>query len=89
MRLIMGLRLRLQWYDKETELGEGNEFSSDFGDDAKIMTKDLGLPTKGNVNNGFFDVEPEWIPILQPHFLHKITPTIYDYQVSFDYRDKW
>ncbi|ELC6415638.1 cloacin, partial [Enterobacter hormaechei] len=49
----MGLRLRLQWYDKETELGEGNEFSSDFGDDAQIMTKDLGLPTKGNVNNGF------------------------------------
>ena len=26
----MGLRLRLQWYDKETELGEGNEFSLDF-----------------------------------------------------------
>lgn len=85
----MGLKIRLQWYDLRTELGEGTEFSNDFGDNAEIMTIGLRIPTKNNVNNVFFDVEAEWIPVLQPHFVHKITPTIYDYQVSFDYRDNW
>ena len=85
----MGLKIRLQWYDMRTELGEGTEFSNNFGDNMEIITICLRIPTKNNVNNGFFDVEAEWIPILQPHFVHKITPTIYDYQVSFDYRDNW
>ena len=72
-----------------TELGEGTESSNDFGENMEIMTIGLRIPTKNNVNNGFFDVVVEWIPVLQPHFLHKIAPTVYDYQVSFDYRDNW
>jgi hypothetical protein len=66
MRLIMGLKLRLQWYDKETELGEGNEFSLDFGDDAQIMTKDLGLPTKGTLIMVFLMLNPNGYPFSNP-----------------------
>lgn len=83
------MKIRLQWYDMRTELGEGTEFSNDFGENMEFMTIGLRIPTKNNVNNVFFDVEAEWIPVLQPHLLHKITPTVYDYQVSFDYRDNW
>ena len=33
----MGLKVRLAWYDKKTELGEGKEDSQDFGDDVVVM----------------------------------------------------
>lgn len=85
----MGLRLRLQWFDKLTELGVGKEYSSDFGDYASIMTDDLGIPTKDIVNNGSFELRSNWIKYLQPHFTHNINLSSYDYFVSFDYRDKW
>ena len=85
----MGLRLRLQWFDKLTELGVGKEYSSDFGDDASIMTDGLGIPTKDIVNNGSFELINNWIKYLQPHFTHNINLSLYDYFVSFDYRDKW
>ncbi|HAV1854772.1 TPA: cloacin, partial [Enterobacter hormaechei subsp. xiangfangensis] len=39
-----------------TELGEGTEFSNDFGENMEFMTIGLRIPTKNNVNNGFFDV---------------------------------
>ena len=68
------MKIRLQWYDMKTELDEGTEFSNVFGENMEIMAIGLRIPTKNNVNNGFFDVEAEWIPVLQPHFLHKITP---------------
>ncbi|WP_297206696.1 colicin E3-like toxin immunity protein [uncultured Pluralibacter sp.] len=85
----MGLRLRLQWFDKFTELGVDKEYSSDFGDDASIMTDGLGIPTKDIVNNGSFELRSNWIKYLQPHFTHNINLSSYDYFVSFDYRDKW
>lgn len=85
----MGLKFNLQWFDKATELGEGEEYTSDFGDDASVMNDDLGMPTKDIVNNGCFDVKIEWVNVLQPYFKHHIDLSVYDYQVSFDYRDKW
>jgi hypothetical protein len=84
----MGLKIRLEWYDKETELGEGEELSQDFGDDGSVIEA-LGMPIENNVNNGGFDVGPHWVNTLQPHFLHIIRLSTYDYQVAFIYRDKW
>lgn len=62
----MGLKIRLQWYDMRTELGEGIEFSNDFGDNAEIMTKGLHIPTKNNVNNGFLMLKPNGYPFFSP-----------------------
>ncbi|WP_420893695.1 colicin E3-like toxin immunity protein [Pseudomonas mandelii] len=49
----------------------------------------LGMPIENNVNNGGFNVSPDWVSTLQPHFHHTIQLLSYDYQVAFVYRDKW
>lgn len=85
----MGLKLNLQWFNKATELGEGEEYTVDFGEDARLITDGLGMTTKDNINNGCFDIRDEWVSILQPHFKHRIEISIYDYQISFDYRNAW
>ncbi|MGN8345296.1 colicin E3-like toxin immunity protein [Pseudomonas sp. SMV71] len=85
---MMGLKLKLDWYDKKTELGQGREYTKDFGDDPWVMDA-LGVPVEDNVNVGGFDVNDEWVVILQPHFVHVLDLSAYDYQVSFDYRDIW
>lgn len=84
----MGLKLRLQWFDRKTELGVGCEYSKDFGDDDTIMVDELGIPTKDNVNNGEFDLQPNWIKVLQPYFQHIIIQYEYHYTVAFDYQDE-
>jgi len=84
----MGLKIRLEWYDKETELGEGEELSQDFGDDGSVIEA-LGMQIENNINNGGFDVGPHWVNTLQSHFDHVIRLSTYDYQVAFIYRDKW
>lgn len=84
----MGLRARLEWYDKKTEVGEGEELSKDFGDDGSLIEA-LGLPIANNINIGGFDVKTEWIDVLQTHFKHAIEFSSYDYQISFVYRDRW
>ncbi|MEN3262479.1 colicin E3-like toxin immunity protein [Sodalis endosymbiont of Spalangia cameroni] len=84
----MGLRLRLHWFDKKIEHGIDYEYSSDFGDD-RIIVDRLGLPVAHNINNGYFDVEKHWIPMLQPLFYHWINLEDHHYQVAFDYKDKW
>ncbi|SDS50680.1 colicin E3-like toxin immunity protein [Pseudomonas granadensis] len=83
----MGLKARLEWYDQQTELGEGEELSKDFGEDSSLMDA-LGLPTE-SFNNGGIDVKSDWVNVLQPHFRHSIQFSSYDYQVSFIYRDQW
>ena len=84
----MGLKLRLAWFDNESEFIVGEESSKDLGDDGS-MIESLGLPLKDNINNGDFDVEKGWVPLLQPYFTNKIEIEKYLYQVSFDYRDVW
>ncbi|MBK5352141.1 cloacin [Pseudomonas sp. TH41] len=84
----MGLKLRLEWYDKQTELCQGEESSKDLGDDESILDS-LGIPVENNINNGGFDVANHWIEIIQPHFQHSIVLATYDYQIAFDYRDSW
>jgi hypothetical protein len=84
----MGLKIRLEWYDKKTEIGQGEELSKDFGEDGSVIEA-LGMPIENNINNGGFDVASNWIGILQPHFHHIINLSSYDYQVAFVYRDNW
>lgn len=84
----MGLKLRLEWYDKQTENYQGEEFSNDLGDDKSVLDA-LGIPVENNINNGGFDVPSHWTTIIQPYFRHTIEYTDHDYQLSFDYRDSW
>ncbi|WP_114507885.1 colicin E3-like toxin immunity protein, partial [Klebsiella pneumoniae] len=67
----MGLKLNLTWFDKKTEEFIGEEYSKDFGDDGSVI-ESLGMPLKDNINNGGFDVEKSWVPLLQPYFKNKI-----------------
>ncbi|WP_338051117.1 colicin E3-like toxin immunity protein [Proteus penneri] len=46
-------------------------------------------PTENIINAGSFDVISAWVPYLQKYIKHKIELNKYDYQVAFDYRDKW
>lgn len=46
-------------------------------------------PKENIINAGSFDVIPAWVPYLQKYITNKIDLGKYDYQVSFDYRDKW
>ncbi|SXG98010.1 colicin E3-like toxin immunity protein [Klebsiella variicola] len=84
----MGLKLRLEWFNKQTDLLVGKEYSKDFGDDGSVI-ESLGIPLKDNINNGGFDLEESWIPLLQSHFKNKIETDKNLYQISFDYRDSW
>lgn len=82
----MGLKLNLTWFDKKTEEFKGEEYSKDFGDDGSVI-ESLGIPLKDNINNGGFDVEKSWVPLLQPYFKNKIDVDKYWCQISFYYRD--
>ncbi len=82
----MGLKLHINWFDKTTEEFKGGEYSKDFGDDGSVIER-LGMPLKDNINNGWFDVIAEWVPLLQPYFNHQIDIYDNEYFVSFDYRD--
>jgi hypothetical protein len=84
----MGIKVRLEWYDKRTEALNADEYSIDFGDDDTILHA-LGLMDEFQIFDGGYNVLPTWIPILQRYFEHQIDPTLYDYQVSFRYRDHW
>jgi len=84
----MGIKVRLNWYDKETEIGVGNEYSVDLGDDGSVIEA-LGLMAEPEIYDGGFDVLAAWIPELQSFFNHQIEPAIFDYQVSFRYRHVW
>jgi hypothetical protein len=84
----MGLKVRLRWFDKETEVLLGTEYTKDFGNDFAVLD-DLSLSMRRDVNNGNFDVDDGWVEILQPYFKNTLELSKYDYQVSFDYRDIW
>ncbi|WP_440491585.1 colicin E3-like toxin immunity protein, partial [Serratia nevei] len=62
----MGLKLHIQWFEKSSEEFQGEEYSKDLGDDGSII-ESLGIPLKDNINNGVFDVEKLWVPLLQPY----------------------
>ncbi|WP_434610917.1 cloacin [Pseudomonas sp. D2-30] len=84
----MGLKLRLEWYSKQTESFEGEEYTEDLGDDGSVVEA-LGIPFDNNINNGGFDLLLDWVGIIQPYFQHSIDWANYDYQIAFDYLDSW
>ncbi|MCJ8207051.1 colicin E3-like toxin immunity protein [Pseudomonas sp. RGM2987] len=84
----MGLKLRLDWYDKETDLAGGKEYSKDMEDDLSVISE-LDLESEPEIYDGGFDVLAGWIPIIQPFFDHPIDPEKFDYQIAFRYRTKW
>ena len=84
----MGLKLRLEWFDKQTENFQGEESSHDLGDDESVLNA-LGIPVENNINNGGFNVGIQWVAIIQPYFHHSIEIADSDYQISFDYRENW
>ncbi|RON01738.1 cloacin [Pseudomonas brassicacearum] len=84
----MGLKIRLDWYDKKTEIAEGKEYSADLGDDGSIIDT-LGLMSENEIYDGGFDVVAAWIPKLQPLFNHHIDSSVFDYQIAFRYRQTW
>lgn len=84
----MGLKIRLNWYDKKTEIGAGKEYSADLGDDGSVIEA-LGLMAEPEIYDGGFDVLAAWIPVIQPLFSHQIEPAAFDYQISIRYRRAW
>jgi len=82
----MGLKLRLTCFDRKTSVLKEEEYSKDLGDDGSII-ETLGMPLKDNINNGWFDVEIKWVPILQPYFESVIDISKFNYFISFIYRD--
>ncbi|ROM99220.1 colicin E3-like toxin immunity protein [Pseudomonas brassicacearum] len=84
----MGLKIRLDWYDKQTEIAQGKEYSADLGDDGAIIDA-LGLMSESEIYDGGFDVAATWIPTLQPLFNHQIDSSVFDYQIAFRYRQVW
>jgi len=80
----MGLKIRLEWFDKKTEFLEGKEYSTDLGDDGSIIEA-LGLIDEPEIYDGGFDVKADWAMKLQSLFSQKIELAKFDYQVSFRY----
>ncbi|MEJ5061707.1 MULTISPECIES: colicin E3-like toxin immunity protein [unclassified Pseudomonas] len=84
----MGLKIRLDWFDKTTEVLEGKEYSADLGDDGSIIEA-MGLMDANEIYDGGFNVVDAWIAKLQPLFNHQIDTTTFDYQIAFRYRQAW
>nr|WP_314566584.1 colicin E3-like toxin immunity protein [uncultured Pseudomonas sp.] len=84
----MVMKVRLEWFDKQTENLEADEYSANLEDDDGIL-KALDLHDEPQIYAGGFDVLPSWIAILQPNFRHVIEPGLFDYQISFRYQGAW
>lgn len=84
----MAMKIRLQWFNKQTDNLEANEYSADFEEDDSILNA-LDLNEEPQIYSGGFDVLPSWIAILQPHFQQAIEPQAFNYQISFHYQGAW
>ncbi|KGE69979.1 MULTISPECIES: colicin E3-like toxin immunity protein [Pseudomonas] len=82
----MGLKVRLEWFDRTTECLSGTEKSVNLGDDYSVISQ-LGLSVDEDVNNGMFELRREWLPLIQTHFSHEIKLSESDYFIAFDYED--
>lgn len=80
----MGLKIRLEWFDRTTERLNGTESSADCGDDYSVIST-LRLLSAVDVNNGMFELRREWLSVIQPHFFHEIALSESDYFIAFGY----
>lgn len=84
----MGLKVRLEWFDRTTEWLSGTEDSADLGDDYSLISK-IGLSVEEDVNNGMFELRGEWSSLVQTYFSHEIALSENDYFIAFDYEDTY
>ncbi|MPQ86853.1 cloacin [Pseudomonas sp. MAFF 730085] len=84
----MAMKVRLQWFNKQTDNLDADEYSANFEDDDIILNA-LGLHEEPQIYAGGFDVLPNWIAILQPYFRQVIEPDLFYYQISFLYQGAW
>lgn len=84
----MAMKIRLEWFNKQTESLEADEYSANLDQNDRILNT-LGLHEEPQIYAGGFDVLPAWITVLQPHFQHVIEPLLFDYQISFHYQGAW
>ncbi|MGY2314146.1 colicin E3-like toxin immunity protein [Pseudomonas sp. SDO5522_S412] len=84
----MVMKVRLRWYDKQSNYVKADEYSADF-DDAESFFESLGLSQETAIYADVFNVLPGWMAIIQPHFKHIIEPANFDYQISFSYQGTW
>ncbi|MBC3302414.1 colicin E3-like toxin immunity protein [Pseudomonas sp. SWRI18] len=82
----MGLKVRLEWFDRTTEWLSGAEDSADLGDDYSVISE-LGLSVDEDVNNGMFELRREWLSQVQMYFSHEIALSESDYFIAFDYEE--
>lgn len=82
----MGLKARLEWFDRTTKHLSGAEDSADLGDDYSVISN-LGLSVDEDVNNGMFELRREWLLLVQAYFSHEIELSESDYFIAFDYED--
>jgi hypothetical protein len=82
----MGLKVRLEWFDRTTERLRGTEDSADLGDDYSLISK-LGLSAAEDVNNGMFELRREWLPLIGTYFSHEIALSESDYFIALDHED--
>lgn len=84
----MVMKIRLRWYEKHSNDLKADEYSADI-DDGDSFFEALDLSEETAIYADVFNVLPNWITRLQPHFKHMIEPTLFDYQISFRYQGAW
>ncbi|MFC6339532.1 cloacin [Pseudomonas sp. CCM 7891] len=84
----MAMKVRLEWFNKQTDNLEADEYSADFEDGDGILNE-LDLHEEPQIFAGGFNILPSWISTLQPYFRHVIEPSLFDYQISFRYQGAW
>lgn len=84
----MLMKIRLRWYEKHSNDLKADEYSADIADPDNVFEA-LGLGEETAIYADVFNVQPNWITIIQPHFQHMIEPDHHDYQLSFRYQGAW
>ncbi|OPA85494.1 hypothetical protein BFW86_22325 [Pseudomonas fluorescens] len=84
----MSFRVILEWFEKITGLGVGEEPSAIFEDNHSILSS-LELESDYQIFDGSYDLKSKWVTVLQPHFKHEIKQDNYDYQISFHHQGPW
>ncbi|MCS4250337.1 cloacin immunity family protein [Pseudomonas sp. BIGb0164] len=82
------MKIRLRWYEKQSNDLKAAEYSSDIEDPDSVFEA-LGLGEETALYADVFNVLPNWITIIQPYIQHMIEPNKLDYQISFRYQGAW
>jgi len=84
----MLMKIRLRWYEKHSNDLKADEYSADIADPDSVFEV-LGLGEETAIYADVFNVQPNWMTIIQPYFQHMIEPNRLDYQISFRWQGTW